>query len=104
MSGWWRRSKTPITAITCWTTRPCRTASTTVLLRELEHLEREQPELASPDSPTQRIGHAVQSAFRKVKHRMPMLSLANAFSDEEVADFLQRIANTVPAGAAGILL
>jgi DNA ligase (NAD+) len=68
------------------------------LLRELEHLERDQPELASADSPTQRIGHAVQSAFRKVKHRIPMLSLANAFSDEEVSDFLQRIANTVPAG------
>ena len=67
-----------------------------LLLRELEQLEQERPELASPDSPTQRIGHSVQSAFRKVKHRIPMLSLANAFSDEEVADFLQRIANTVP--------
>ena len=67
-----------------------------LLLRELEQLERERPELASPDSPTQRIGHSVQSAFRKVKHRMPMLSLANAFTDAEVADFLQRIANTVP--------
>ena len=67
-----------------------------LLLRELEQLERERPELASPDSPTQRIGHSLQSAFRKVKHRMPMLSLANAFTDAEVADFLQRIANTVP--------
>lgn len=67
------------------------------LLRELERLEQEHPELAGPDSPTQRIGHAVQTSFGKVRHRIAMLSLSNAFSDEEVADFLQRIANTVPA-------
>lgn len=66
------------------------------LLRELEQLERQHPELAAPDSPTQRIGHSVQASFGKVRHRIAMLSLANAFSDEEVADFLQRIANTVP--------
>ena len=66
------------------------------LLRELEQLERQHPELAAPDSPTQRIGHSVQTSFGKVRHRIAMLSLANAFSDEEVADFLQRIANTVP--------
>lgn len=67
------------------------------LLRELERLEQEHPELAGPDSPTQRIGHVVQTSFGKVRHRIAMLSLSNAFSDEEVADFLQRIANTVPA-------
>jgi len=66
------------------------------LLREIERLEQAHPELATPDSPTRRVGHAVQSSFGKVKHRIAMLSLANAFSDEEVADFLHRIANTVP--------
>lgn len=48
------------------------------LLRELERLEHENPELATPDSPTHRIGHAVQTSFGKVKHRIAMLSLANA--------------------------
>lgn len=66
------------------------------LLRELEQLEHDCPELLTPDSPTQRIGHSVQSGFGKIKHRMPMLSLANAFSDQEVADFVRRIAETVP--------
>ena len=67
------------------------------LLRELEQLERDCPELVTPDSPTHRVGHSVQSGFGKVKHRMPMLSLANAFSDEEVEDFVRRIAETVPS-------
>src|SRR5690606_7767666 len=62
------------------------------LMRELEALEREHPELASEDSPTRRVGAAPSSAFAPVKHEVPMLSLGNAFSDEEVADFVQRIA------------
>jgi len=46
------------------------------LLRELRELEKEYPELASPDSPTQRVGAEPQEKFKKVPHRQPMLSLA----------------------------
>jgi DNA ligase (NAD+) len=49
------------------------------LFRELRELEAEHPELQSPDSPTQRVGAAPVEQFNKVKHRIPMLSLANAF-------------------------
>ena len=65
------------------------------LMRELEALEAEYPELATPDSPTQRVGAAPSSAFAKVRHDIPMLSLANAFSDEEVEDFVRRIVERV---------
>ena len=61
------------------------------LLRELEALEAEHPQLASEDSPTQRVGIAPTGAFAEVRHAMPMLSLGNAFEDEEVADFVRRI-------------
>ncbi|MBO9663937.1 NAD-dependent DNA ligase LigA [Dokdonella sp.] len=61
------------------------------LMRELEALETEHPELATPDSPTQRVGSTPSSAFATVLHEIPMLSLANAFSDEEVEDFVRRI-------------
>ncbi|HEY5011162.1 MAG TPA: NAD-dependent DNA ligase LigA, partial [Acidimicrobiia bacterium] len=54
------------------------------LLRELIDLEREHPELVDPDSPTQRPGAATQSTFAPVEHRVPMMSLDNAFSDEEL--------------------
>ncbi|MBU0501245.1 MAG: NAD-dependent DNA ligase LigA [Gammaproteobacteria bacterium] len=60
------------------------------LLRELEGLEAGHPELVTPDSPTQRIGGAPAEGFEEVVHAVPMLSLANAFSDEEVADFDRR--------------
>ncbi|MFC4820271.1 NAD-dependent DNA ligase LigA [Dokdonella ginsengisoli] len=61
------------------------------LMRELEALEAEHPELATPDSPTQRVGNAPSSAFATVLHEIPMLSLANAFTDGEVEDFVRRI-------------
>ena len=61
------------------------------LMRELEALEAAHPELASPDSPTQRVGTAPSGAFKPVNHAVPMLSLANAFADAEVADFVRRI-------------
>ncbi|WP_386337906.1 NAD-dependent DNA ligase LigA [Xanthomonas citri pv. citri] len=61
------------------------------LMRELEALERAHPELASADSPTQRVGHLAASRFAEVRHAMPMLSLGNAFSDEEVTEFVRRI-------------
>ena len=66
------------------------------LLRELEKLELENPEFINTNSPSQRIGYQVQSTFTKIKHALPMLSLSNAFSDEEVANFFERITKTVP--------
>ena len=65
------------------------------LLRELDELEAAHPELLTPDSPTQRVGNAPSSRFAEVRHAMPMLSLGNAFSDEEVSDFVRRIAETL---------
>lgn len=61
------------------------------LLRELQQLEADNPELVTPDSPTQRVGAVPLDSFNSVKHEMPMLSLANAFSDDEFSDFNQRI-------------
>src|SRR5689334_24376262 len=61
------------------------------LLRELIDIEAAYPQLITPDSPTQRVGGAPSGAFAEVRHAMPMLSLANAFSDEEVSDFVRRI-------------
>ncbi|WP_147652370.1 NAD-dependent DNA ligase LigA [Vulcaniibacterium gelatinicum] len=61
------------------------------LLRELQALEAAHPELADPNSPTQRVGTAPSAGFAEVRHAVPMLSLANAFSDEEVAEFVARI-------------
>ena len=57
------------------------------LFRELEALEQAHPQFSSADSPTQRVGGAPLSQFAKVRHRVPMLSLANAFSDAEVRAF-----------------
>ncbi len=62
------------------------------LLRALDALETAHPELADPDSPTRRIGAPPSGRFESVEHAIPMLSLGNAFSDEEVADFVARIA------------
>ena len=61
------------------------------LVRELEALERAHPELASADSPTRKVGSAPSGRFPAVVHAMPMLSLGNAFSDDEVGDFVRRI-------------
>jgi DNA ligase (NAD+) len=66
------------------------------LFRELQALEAAHPDLQSPDSPTQRVGGVPASAFRKCTHRRPMLSLANAFSDEELAAWEERNARLVP--------
>jgi len=61
------------------------------LFRELQDIEALHPELATPDSPTQRVGTAPAAAFAEVKHRVPMLSLNNAFSEEEVGAFDRRV-------------
>jgi DNA ligase (NAD+) len=60
------------------------------LFRELQALENSHPELVTPDSPTQRIGGEAQAVFGKVEHRVPMLSLQNALSEDEVVAFDRR--------------
>ncbi len=61
------------------------------LMRELQDLETAHPELASADSPTQRVGGAAVDEFQPVVHRAPMLSLANTYNDEEISEFDERI-------------
>ena len=61
------------------------------LLRELQSIEKEHPELITPDSPTQRVGALPLKEFGEIKHKLPMLSLDNAFDDQEVSDFDRRI-------------
>jgi len=62
-----------------------------LLVRELEAIEQAHPELAAADSPTRQVGGKASSRFAEVRHAVPMLSLGNAFSDEEVQDFVRRI-------------
>ncbi|MCH7777571.1 MAG: NAD-dependent DNA ligase LigA [Gemmatimonadetes bacterium] len=66
------------------------------LFRELQQLEEQHPHFRAPDSPTQRIGAEPASELPKHRHRVPMLSLANAFDDDELDAWEQRIANLVP--------
>ncbi len=61
------------------------------LLRELRDLEAEYPETVTPDSPTQRVGDAPIGAFTTVEHELPMLSLDNAFTADELRDFHRRV-------------
>ncbi len=61
------------------------------LVRELENLETQYPELITPDSPTQRVGGEPLSEFKTVQHPMPLLSLANAFEPAELKDFDRRV-------------
>ncbi len=60
-------------------------------LRELQDLEKEYPDLITPDSPTQRVGAEPLKEFAEVRHEVPMLSLDNAFSDEELLEFDRRV-------------
>jgi DNA ligase (NAD+) len=61
------------------------------LRRRVEAIEARFPDLVTGDSPTQKVGAAPSRAFAKVQHAVPMLSLGNAFSDEEVTEFVERI-------------
>jgi DNA ligase (NAD+) len=61
------------------------------LMRELEKIEEEYPELRSPSSPTQRVGAPPLEEFEIVRHSIPMLSLANAFEETEAKDFDKRV-------------
>ena len=66
-----------------------------MLLDELAQLEKEFPEFALPDSPTKRVGGEITKEFKQVKHSIPMLSLANTYSEEEIKDFENRIIKTI---------
>ena len=61
-----------------------------LLMKELEALERQWPELASPNSPTKRVGGDITKNFATIPHRYPMLSLSNSYSAAEVAEFVAR--------------
>jgi DNA ligase (NAD+) len=66
------------------------------LYKELVDLETKFPELASPDSPTQKVGGKPLKAFEPVAHRVPMLSLDNTYSEKEVGEFYTRISRLLP--------
>lgn len=61
------------------------------LLSQLETIEAMHPEWVSPSSPTQRVNESITQGFQTVVHRIPMLSLANTYSKEEIADFIKRM-------------
>ena len=67
-----------------------------MLLRELENLEKQHPELAKSDSPTQRVGGEALTQFQKVTHPVPLMSLQDVFSEEELSDFLEKILASEP--------
>ena len=66
------------------------------LIKELEKLEAENPQLITPDSPTQRVGKDLTKDFKPVTHKVPMLSLANTYSEEELLEFDKRIRGLLP--------
>lgn len=66
------------------------------LVRELEKLEDENPELITPDSPTLRVGKDLTKKFNPVEHTIPMLSLSNTYNEEELYDFDRRVKEALP--------
>jgi DNA ligase (NAD+) len=72
------------------------------LFADLEELERQHPELVTPDSPTQRVGAEPLDAFEKVEHPAPILSLTSAHSVEELVAWRKRLARLLPAGQADV--
>ena len=68
------------------------------LIKDLEKLEAENPHLITSDSPTQRVGKDLTKDFKPVTHKVPMLSLANTYSEEELFDFDRRVRSGLPDG------
>ncbi len=68
------------------------------LINELIQLEKDNPQFITPDSPTQRVGSDLTKEFKPVKHKIPMLSLSNTYSEEELYDFDKRIRESLPKG------
>jgi DNA ligase (NAD+) len=69
------------------------------LLQELIDLERENPDLITPDSPTQRVGGDVQTELKSVRHAVPMMSIDNTYSEDEVRAFHERVRKALGDGA-----
>lgn len=67
------------------------------LIKELEKLEAENPDFVTPDSPTQRVGKDLTKDFKPVEHKIPMLSLANTYNEEDLIDFDRRVKEGLPA-------
>src|SRR5438477_5817316 len=61
------------------------------LMQELIELEKEHPELVTPESPTQRVGGDVQTELKSVRHAVPMMSIDNTYSEEEIRAFDERV-------------
>src|SRR3954451_13183568 len=72
------------------------------LLHELERLEAEYPDLVTPDSPTQRVAGRPVEGFETVEHLVPMLSLDNAYNEEELRAFDERVRKGAGAGDAPV--
>lgn len=72
------------------------------LLRELEELEQANPELQSPNSPTKRVGGEALSQFQKVVHAVPLMSLQDVFSREELNDFLEKTGEILPGAVFSV--
>lgn len=66
------------------------------LVKKLEKLEAENPHLITPDSPTQRVGRDLTKEFKPITHKVPMLSLANTYSEEELYDFDRKVKEALP--------
>ncbi len=73
------------------------------LLRELQELEQQHPELITPDSPTQRVGAAPAKEFGEVRHRLPMTSMDNAFDADEARDWDERVRKGLEIRQGGAL-
>ncbi len=67
-----------------------------MLMKELEKLENENPNLITSDSPTQRVGKDLTKEFKPVNHKVPMLSLANTYNEDELFDFDRRVREGLP--------
>ena len=72
------------------------------LLRELEELEAAYPEFAAMDSPTKRVGGEALSQFEKIQHPVPLMSLQDVFSREELKEFLEKIQTAEPSAAFSV--
>ena len=68
------------------------------LLKELEKLEAENPKLITSDSPTQRVGSDLTKEFKSIEHKIPMLSLSNTYSEDELFDFDRRVKDELITG------
>src|SRR5207253_9492100 len=68
------------------------------MMQELIDLERENPDLITPDSPSQRVGGDVQTELKPVKHAVPMMSIDNTYSEAEVRAFDERVKRTLGDG------